>query len=52
VCLSFSRFPEKDTQVLKYVGVDTYHELYFIICVLGVHLLVDMVNVKIHVCRV
>ena len=34
VFLCFSRFPEDGTLVPKHVGVDTYHELHFMICIL------------------
>ena len=29
-----NRLPEDDTPVPKHVGVDTYHELHFMICIL------------------
>jgi hypothetical protein len=32
--LCFSTLPEDGTLVLKNVGVNTYHELYFVICIL------------------
>jgi hypothetical protein len=41
----FSRLPGDGTPVPKHVGVDTYHELYFIVFC-SVHLLVDILNIR------
>ena len=32
--LCFNRLPEDGTEMLKHVGADADHELYFIICIL------------------
>jgi len=34
VFTSVSRLPEVDTPVPRHAGVDTYHELHFVICIL------------------
>jgi hypothetical protein len=34
VCSFFSRLPKDGTPVPKHVEVYTYHELYFVICIL------------------
>jgi hypothetical protein len=45
--LCFSGFSKNCSPVPKYIGVDTYHKLYFVICNLFfylVHLLVNILN--------